>query len=637
MLTDLVGFTSMAQSNEALTMEILDEHKQRVRPILQRYGGREIKTMGDSFLVEFPNALDAVRCAVEIQEENRKVNSGRTPERRVMIRIGIHVGDVIHNKGDIFGDAVNIASRIEPLANPGGVCISEQVYDQVWNKVDFRLVKMESRKFKNVSIPTDVYSVEMLREEKAVAETFEVDRLRVAVLPLSNMSPDPNDEYFADGMTEELISSISNISGLSVISRTSVMQYKKPGKKLADIGKDLQVGTILEGSVRKFGNKVRVAIQLIDVREDKHLWAQNYDRELEDMFAIQSDIAERVAKALEVKVLGEEKHRLEGRASKNTEALTLYMKGRSSFDEGTEPRVRRAIEYFERAVQQDSDFALAYVGLADCYYWLEGDYMSHSEGIAKAKENLDKALALNTNLGEAHALLGISLRNELRWEEAEVEFTKALALSPSSAPAHHGYAGLLASVGKLDEALSEARKAQELDPLSLRLMITIGQVLYYQREYDQAIEQWKHVLRIEPNHIDTLHWLAFAYVRKSMPEEALRMFLKWKEQVADSAASPVYVRGFAKAALALVYANTGRIEEAKAMFKEAEEADPELTPVMGAWLHAILGNIDLAFEYLEKACRARDFYLCDIKVDPLWDPLRSDRRFAILLQNLRLV
>ena len=167
MLTDLVGFTSMAQSNEALAMEILAEHKQMVRPILQRYGGREIKTMGDAFLVEFPNALDAVRCAVEVQEENRKVNSGRTPERRAMIRIGIHVGDVIHNKGDIFGDAVNIASRIEPLANPGGVCISEQVYDQVWNKVDLRLVKMESQKFKNVSLPTDVYSVEMLREEKA--------------------------------------------------------------------------------------------------------------------------------------------------------------------------------------------------------------------------------------------------------------------------------------------------------------------------------------------------------------------------------------------------------------------------------------------------------------------------------------
>lgn len=440
------------------------------------------------------------------------------------------------------------------------------------------------------------------------------------------MSPDPNDEYFADGMTEELISAISNISGLSVISRTSVMQYKKPGKKLAAIGEDLRVGTILEGSVRKFGNKVRVAVQLIEVKEDKHLWAQNYDRELEDVFAIQSDIAERVAKALEVKVLGEERHRLEGRASKNTEALTLYMKGKSSYDERTEPALRRAIEYFERAVQQDSDFALAYVGLADCYYSLEaGEY------IPKAKENLDKAIALNPDLGEAHASLGLWLRNELRWEEAEIELKKALALSPSYALAHSRYASLLCCVGKLDEALYEARKAQELDPLSLRGAFTVGQVLYYRREYDQAIEQWKQILRIEPNDPAALMWLGFAYKAKSMMEEALRMVSKWKEQEGDYPSSP----GFNKAILAAAYVWADRKEEAKVIWEEAER-DPKLPPAGFAYWHTFLGNIDLAFEFLEKACEARDSLLYSIKVEPFWDPLRSDPRFAILLQKLHL-
>ncbi len=436
-----------------------------------------------------------------------------------------------------------------------------------------------------------------------------LDKRRVAVLPLQNMSPDLNDEYFADGMTEELISAISNVSGLSVISRTSVMQYKKPGKKLAEIGEDLRVGTILEGSVRKFGNKVRVAVQLIEVKEDKHLWAQNYDRELEDVFAIQSDIAERVAKALEVKVLGEERQRLEGRASKDTEALTLYMKGRSSYNEGNESSVRKAIEYFGRAVQQDSDFALGYVGLAVGYYWLEGGYMSHAEGLAKAKENLDKALALNPDLGEAHALRGFWLRNELRWEEAEVEFRKALALSPSYALAHGRYSALLLSVGKLDEALHEARKAQELDPLSPRGGSDVGVVLYYRREYDQAIEQLKQVLRIEPKHAGAFAYLCMVYLQKSMMKEAATMLSKWKEQVGDLAGS--------KAILALVYAAIGQEEEAKAMMKEAE-GDPDSSPAVVAGYYICLGNIDLAFEFLERAYEARDSWLFDIKVDPFY-------------------
>jgi pentatricopeptide repeat protein len=456
----------------------------------------------------------------------------------------------------------------------------------------------------------------------------------VAVLPLQNLSPDPKDEYFADGLTEELISAISNVSGLSVISRTSVMQYKKPGKKLADIGGDLRVGTVLEGSVRKSGNKVRIAVQLIDVREDKHLWAQNYDRELEDVFAIQSDIAERVAKVLEVKVLGEERHRLEGRTSKNTEALTLYLKGRSSYNEGIEQGVRRANEYFERAVQQDSNFALAYVGLADCYWWLSGRYISYAEGFAKAKENLDKALMFNPDLGEAHASLGIWLLNELRWEEAEVKFRKALALSPSYALAHSRYAYLLCSVGKLDEALYEARKAQELDPLPPRAGSLVGKVLYYQRKYDEAIEQWKQILRIEPSYTAALLLLASAYTAKSMPEEALKMFSKWKEQVGDIPSFP----GLAKGWLACAYANAGRIEEAKGMFREAEAEglSPGTSPVAFAYWHTCLGSMDLAFEFLEKACEARDSGLFDVKVDPMWEPLRSDSRFAILLQKLRL-
>lgn len=459
-----------------------------------------------------------------------------------------------------------------------------------------------------------------------------LDRHRVAVLPLENLSPDPNDEYFADGLTEELISTISNVSGLSVISRTSVKQYKKTSKKLAEIGQDLGAGTILEGSVRKAGNKIRVAVQLIEVEEDKHLWAQNYDRDLQDVFAVQSDIAERVAKALEVKVLGEERQRLESRGSRNTDALTLYMKGRSFYEGGTEPGIRKAIEYLEGAVREDPNFALAYVGLADCYYWLAGDYIGRAEGQSKAKQNLNKALHLNPDLGEAHAVLGLWLTLELSWQEAENECRKGLELSPSNAHGHSRYALLLNCVGRLDEALREARRALELDPISPQYGSRVGEVLYNKRDYDGALDQFKQVLRTEPNYPYALIWMGFVYLSKSMPEEALEWVLKWKEGEGDYPRSP----GFTKGMVAYFYAHAGRREEAITMFNQAFESDPGLTPIAHAHFNIAIGNIDVAFEFLEKAYDARDPQLYDLKVFPLFDPIRSDPRFTALVQKLNL-
>jgi adenylate cyclase len=628
MFTDMVGYTALTQSNESQAMEVLERHNRLLRPFFPKYHGREVKAIGDSFLVEFESALDAIRCAVEIQSYLHDYNISSKDEWKIKLRIGIHLGDVIHQAGDVFGDAVNIASRIQAVAEPEGVCISEQVYDQVRNKSPQSLVKLAPKDLKNVQFHIDVYKVAMPWEGELTASSMKLDTRRIAVLPFANISPDPGDEYFADGMTEELITSLSGVKELTVIARTSVMKYKTGTKGVDEIGRELNVGTLVEGSVRKAGHRIRVAVQLVNSNTGGHLWAQNYDRELEDVFAIQSDIAERVAKALEVKVLGEERSRLEGRASKNTEALTLYMKGRASINEGTEPSVRRAIEYLERAVQQDSDFALAYVGLADCYYILTGGWhMSWSEGLAKAKENLDKAMALNPQLGEAHALLGLWLRNELRWKEAEAEFKIALQLSPSYALAHNRYAALLYSVRRLDEALYEARKAEELDPLSLSFMGRVAWVLYYRREFEQAIEQCNRILRMEPTHDDALITTFLAYVHKSALNQAETCFSKLREVLGGLHGTKAWLGAFLAA--------IGRTDEAKAMIKEAER-DPESSPVAFAYYHTFLGNVDLAFDFLDKACEARDAYLYDIKVDPSWDRLRSDTRFAVLLQKLHL-
>ncbi|MGI0079276.1 MAG: adenylate/guanylate cyclase domain-containing protein, partial [Nitrososphaerales archaeon] len=296
MFTDIVGYTTLTQNNEPLALKLLERHRDLIRPALSRYGGREVKTIGDAFLVEFGSALQATECAFEIQKILHEYNESASD--KISLKIGIHVGDVIHTQGDVYGDAVNIASRIEPLAKGGGVCISGQVYDQVRNKILYQTTKLETGPLKNISLPTDVYRLDLPWERGDVPDNIALPSNRIAVLPFVNISPDPNDEFFADGLTEELITNLSLVKGLKIIARTSVMNYKKKEKNISVIGKELGVGTVVEGSVRKAANRIRVTVQVIDANTEEHLWASNYDRSLDDIFAVQSDIASRVSEAI---------------------------------------------------------------------------------------------------------------------------------------------------------------------------------------------------------------------------------------------------------------------------------------------------------------------------------------------------
>ncbi len=352
MFTDLVGYTALAQRNESLSLAIVEEQRNLIRPILVRHDGREIKTMGDSFLVEFPNALDAVRCAYDIQRGVREFNISMPEERKIHLRIGVHLGDVVESSGDISGDAVNLASRIEPLANDGGVCLTREVYNQVHNKVELRMESIGTRTLKNVNFPMEVFRIAMPWESDAAGSPVELDRRRVAVLPLKNMSPDPDDEYFADGMTEELITSLSGVRQLTVIARTSVMKYKGSQKGASDVGKELNVGSLIEGSVRKAGNRVRITTQLIDTVTEGHIWAKNYDRQLEDVFAIQSEIAEQVAGELRVRLLEPERRAIEKKSTENTQAYTLFLQGMRLVDEVEEAPLLNALETFRGGTRQ---------------------------------------------------------------------------------------------------------------------------------------------------------------------------------------------------------------------------------------------------------------------------------------------
>jgi adenylate cyclase len=432
MFTDLVGYTALTQKNEALAMQLLEEHRRIVRPLFPKHSGREVKTIGDAFLVEFGSALEATRCAFDIQQSLSELNSGRSPDKRVLLRVGIHLGDVIHDQNDVYGDAVNIASRIEPLASPGGICVSEQVYDQIKNKFEFPLSSLGEKNLKNVGEPVEVFRVILPWEKKSESESS-LEKTRLAVLPFTNMSPDPNDQYFADGITEEIISIVSGISGLSVISRTSVMGYKGTTKKLGEIGRELDVGSILEGSFRKAGNRIRVTAQLIDVAGDKHLWAQNYDKTLDDIFAVQSEIAEKVAGELKIRLVESEKRTLEKKPTENTEAYTFFLRGRELYREETETSLRQAISLFEKAIELDPKFARAYVGLAECHQWLANyGHEPYDISLSIVKTSLERAIGLDPNLPEAHASLSEMFFNIDDLPDSEAEARKALELNQAS-------------------------------------------------------------------------------------------------------------------------------------------------------------------------------------------------------------
>jgi len=443
MFTDMAGYTALGQRNESLSLALAEEQRKLLRPVFNRHGGTEIKTMGDAFLVEFSNALDAVRCAYDVQRVSREFNISQPSDQRIILRIGLHLGDVVESQGDISGDAVNIASRIQSLAEDGGVCVTRQVYDQVQNKFELALTSIGITSLKNLNTPLEVYKMVMPWDEIILSST-QVDRKRIAVLPLTNISPDPTDAYFADGMTEELISTMSRIGGLKVIARTSVAGYKGSSKKVSEIGKELEVGTVLEGSVRKVGNRLRISVQLIDSKTSEHLWTESYDRELKDVFAIQSDISKTVADALMVQLLSREKALIARKQTVDSDAYVLYLKGRVHWNERTKEDVYKALTYFEQAVKIDPKFAPAYSGLADCYNILASySWISRDTAGPLARESAAKALQLDESLAEAHASLGLTLMNSWDFRSAEKELKRAIELRPNYAPAYFWHAHLL--------------------------------------------------------------------------------------------------------------------------------------------------------------------------------------------------
>ncbi len=645
MFTDMVGYTALGQRDESLSLRLADEQRRLIRPILKRHEGREVKTMGDSFLVEFSSALNAVRCAYDIQRTAREYNISQPEDRRVHLRIGVHLGDVTDSHGDISGDAVNVASRINHLADDEGVCLTRQVYDHVQNKFELPLRSLGPRSLKNVNTPVEVYMMEMPWDEKRAGQPTELDKKRIAVLPFANMSPDPADEYFADGLTEELISRLSLVKGLRVIARTSVMNYKKKEKRISEIGAELGVGSIVEGSFRKAGNKIRVTTQLIDVSDDQHVWAQSYDRDLDDVFAIQSDIAKQVSDALKVKILDTEIDWIDRKPTESTKAYSLYLRGTYHLNKRGVEDLKKASEYFNQAVKEDPRFSLGYTGLADCYEILSKTYViDPSTNHERAKIAVTKGLELDRELAEAHATRGLVLTDEFNLREAEEEFRKAIELKPGYAPAHLWYFLLLLVELRWDEALKQIEKALELDPFSQN--INLNHAWYYRarRDYDKALELYKKAAELDPNFAPAHFVLAETYgIMKRMVDmkREAKIAIGLGKREAKIAIS--LGQGSSRRPVKILDALVAYFEDDKEKVRkllpelEAHFGEPlAISAVQAAALYFYLGENEKAFDWLEKSYSRKEYDLLYIRTDEFFDGIRDDPRYQNLLKRLGL-
>ena len=482
---DVVGYSRLMGNDEAGTLAQLKEIRQAVLDAkIAEHRGRIVKLTGDGVLAEFPSVVNAVSCATEIQTAMR----ARTSESAIQFRIGVNLGDVIAEGDDIYGDGVNVAARLESVAQPGGIAVSQSVCDHVGNRLSVTFEDRGEQQLKNIEKPIRVYDV--LLDEPIGAEMSAAtrDKPSIAVLPFNNMSGDPEQEYFSDGITEDIITDLSKVSGLSVIARHSSFSYKGKPLKVQQIGRELGVDFMLEGSVRKAGARVRVTGQLVNCKKGSHVWAERFDRDLTDIFAIQDEITRAIVEQLKVRLLPQEREAVEQIPTENIEAYTYCLRGRDFCRRYIKHYLQLGRRMFAKAVELDPLYARAYAGMADCDSFLRYYYrfdISTDSILALA----DKALSLDEALPEAHASRGFALLLAHRPDEAVAEFERAIALDPSSFEAHYLYGRLCHGQGKMEKTAALFERAAEINPDDLNVPTFLTHV-YRSLGRDEARQRW---------------------------------------------------------------------------------------------------------------------------------------------------
>ncbi len=523
---DVKGYSRLMAADEVATVRTLTAYRELMGSLIPQHRGRVVDATGDNLLAEFPSVVDAVLCAAEIQQALKARNAELPEPRRMEFRIGINLGDVIIEAERIYGDGVNVAARVEGLAEPGGICLSGTAYDQVEGKVGFRYEYLGEQTVKNIAKPVRVYRV---RLEPGDPPTDAAQGLTLpatpslAVLPFVNMSGDPEQEYFSDGITEDIITALSKISSLFVIARTSTFAYKGKAVKVQQVGQELGVRYVLEGSVRKAGQRVRITAQLVEAATGRHLWAERYDRNLEDFFAVQDEITQHIVDALQVRLTEGEQLLVWRRHTRDPEVWNNVYKSIEHFRRLTKEDNIRARAYAEQAVELDPEYGSAY-NLLGWTHWNDarmGWSASPLESFQRAAELNEKALALDDSLAEVHGLRGFLFLYQRDYERAIAEGERAVALNPNGAEVSAMLAVILMFAGRPEEALRLIHKAKRLSPYQPGWHLWIqGIICRLLGQYEESVPALRTAIERDPNTWESRVALAVTYSLLGRDEEA---------------------------------------------------------------------------------------------------------------------
>jgi adenylate cyclase len=635
MFADMTGFTAMMQEDEAKAKILRNRQQQTLENLIPGHNGTIVQFFGDGTLSIFDSAIDAVKCGIEIQKELQK-------EPKVKLRIGIHSGDVVYDTNGLYGDCVNLASRIESISVPGAVLISDKVFDEVKNQSEIKTIPLGKVNLKNVKRPVEVHAI--ANEGLVIPTTAQIgikagSDKSIAVLPFVNMSADPENEYFSDGISEEILNALTHVEGIQVTARTSSFSFKGKNEDVREIGTKLGVSNILEGTVRRSGKKMRINVQLINTADGYHVWSEVYDSELEDIFQVQDEIAHKIVTRLKENfAVNEKKETIIKPPTENIDAYNLYLKGRYYWNRSNPEDTLRAIKTFEEAISIDPNFALPYCSLSYCYSFMgSSGLMPPSEAYPKAKDYTLKAIELDPNHAESHlSLATIKFYHNWDFEGAEASLKKAADLGLNSSLFNQVQGWFLIAKGDFEKAIEKIQQALSLDPLSLPLMSTLGDAYSFAGRFEEGLEQYNKIIELEPNFRRGFEGRGMIYLAMGENEKAVKDFEQYHKLVGHP------LKGLSS--LGHAYAASGRTEKALEVvqkLKLREEKEPGVLLYMDyAFLYSGMKQFDLAFEYLNKTYEQRMGIACLGMIFciryPMLKELKSDPRFNELMQKMGL-
>jgi adenylate cyclase len=605
---DIVGYSHLMGIDEEGTLNRFKCHRSElIDPLINDHKGRTFKLTGDGMLVEFASVINAVACAADIQRGMAERNQNVPKDHRIDLRIGINLGDIIVEDGDIFGDGVNVAARLEGIAEPGCIAVAASVRDQVGSRLNLKFIDKGEHALKNIKQNIRVYTIGFGSpsgiETTTQTTVGPLDQLQktIAVLPFTNMSHDPEQEYFSDGITEDIITDLSKISSLHVVARNTVFTYKGRSVKIKQVGLDLGVRYVLEGSVRKVGERVRITGQLIDALYGGHMWAERYDRDLTDIFAIQDEITHAIVSQLKIKLLPEERKAIDTEPTGNVEAYTYYLRGRQFSHAWTKSYLHLALRMFCKAVELDRDYARAYAGIADCEAALR-DWQPDDFPLERISAMAAKALELDPNLAEAHASRGLALHQAGHDEEAAASFERALAI---------------------DRGLHEAN-------------FHYARFFYMRGNFESAVHYFKQAAELKPDdYLSPIHLMsAYSSLGKLAETESWARIGVWRAEQAlaknPENSGPAH-RG------ALAWAHLGDHQRARDWADRALAIDPDdvVAQYNVACVYSIIGEVEKAIRLLQSVLPKSSYYQTMwFKNDSDLNPIRGDVRFLKMFERI---